>query len=592
MKYIKNYPRPQFVRDEWENLNGEWDFSFDDENNGEKEKYFINFPAENRINVPFTYETKLSGIEDESVHYSVWYSRKINVLKEQIQNKNILLHFEGSDYLTKVWINGKYVGKNEGGYSRFSFEINNYLKEGENELVVKAEDSLAKEQPRGKQRYEKESFACWYVQTTGIWKTVWIEYVPKFYIKNVKITPDADSETVKLVYETNISEKQFEDNEFYIETKISFADEVLNTVKKHLTSSSWQDEIRICENDDIKIKKWSPQSPDLYDISFKLYCNSEQQTDTVYSYFGVRKISVQNDKILLNDEELYLRLILDQGYWQESHLTPPNEEALIRDIDTVLEYGYNGVRKHQKVEDERFLYWCDVKGVLVWGEMASCYNFNDKAVQNFVGQWLKVVKQNYNHPSIITWVPINESWGVGNIHECEMQQSYANSLYYLTKSIDSTRPVISSDGWEHTISDIITIHDYNQDGNALYDTYSDDEKTVLKSEKANNVNRYLFAKGYEYKGQPVIMSEYGGISLKSEDGWYGYGDGENNEYEFFERYEALTKAIQSIPYIKGYCYTQLSDVQQEKNGLVCENRKDKFSDMIKSKIKKVNQSKI
>lgn len=580
--YIKNYPRPQFVRNKWESLNGEWNFTFDDENLGEEKGYYISFPTRNKINVPFTYETELSGIKDESVHYVVWYNKKIHISKE---NKKAILHFEGSDYKTKIWINGKYIGTNEGGYHRFSFEIDKYIQEGENDITVKVEDSLAKEQPRGKQRYKKESWKCWYIQTTGIWKTVWIEYVPKYSIKNVKTTPNLDNKNIQLEYETNISEKELEENNFYIETEISFENELLITNKIQLTELYQENEISICENN-AEVKKWSPKEPNLYDICYKLYCN-DKLIDTVYSYFGFRKISIQKDRIYLNDDELYLKFILDQGYWKESYLTPPSEDALIKDIEIALKYGYNGIRKHQKIEDERFLYWCDVKGMLVWSEMANCYNYNDKSIQQFTNEWIKVVKQNYNHPSIITWLPINESWGLPNISDNIKQQNYANSLYYLTKSIDNTRPVISNDGWEHTISDIITIHDYKQDPELFYLTYTDNEKKVLNNMEEHNGKHKLFAEGYRYNGQPVIMSEYGGIALDSEKGW-GYGKQVANEDEFIQRFELLTKNIKEIPYISGYCYTQLTDVQQEINGLVDENRNSKFSKKVEDKIKEVN----
>lgn len=586
--YIKDYPRPQFVRKKWENLNGKWNFVFDDQNEGEKKEYFVDFPKENKINVPYTYETKLSGIEDERIHYVVWYNKKINISKKQFQNKKILLHFEGSDYLTKVWVNGTYIGLNEGGYSRFSFDIENCIKEGINDITVKVEDSLSKEQPRGKQRYKKESWKCWYIQTTGIWKTVWLEYVPMNYIKSVKNTPDLDTKTIKLEYETNLSEKELEDNNYYIETEISFDGKVVNTNRILLDNSYQENEIPIYQNDarDI-IQRWSPSTPNLYDITYKLYCD-DKILDIVYSYFGVRKIAIRNDKILLNNEELYLKQILDQGYWKESHLTPPSEEALIKDIDIALEYGYNGIRKHQKIEDEKFLYWCDVKGVLVWSEMANCYDFNDKSLQSFTNQWIKVVKQNYNHPSIITWVPINESWGLPDIKENVRQQNFANSVYYLTKALDHTRPVISNDGWEHTISDIITIHDYKQDGELLYLTYTDSEKKILNNLEGHTSKHKLFAEGYKYMGQPIIMSEYGGIGLVSKEGW-GYGKQVKDENELIERFTSLTNAIKNIPYITGYCYTQLTDVQQEINGLVDENRNEKFSTKIKDTLKKINK---
>lgn len=583
--YIKDYPRPQFVRKEWQNLNGEWNFVFDDNDQGETKEYFKNFPRDKKIIIPFTYETKLSGIEDESVHYIVWYNRKINILKEQLQNNKVILNFEGSDYKTKVWINGKYIGENIGAYSRFSFNIEKYVVEGENDITIKVEDSLSKDQPRGKQRYKKESWKCWYIQTTGIWKTVWLELVSKKYIKEVKITPKTDK--VQLEIQTNLLEQDIEKQKYYIETEISFNGQILNNTKEKINNNYEKIEINIVK-EGIKhdIQKWSVNSPNLYDITYKLYCE-DKVIDTAYSYFGIREIAVKADKILLNGEELYLKLILDQGYWKESHLTPPSEDSLIKDIEKVLAFGYNGIRKHQKVEDERFLYWCDVKGVLVWSEMANCYNFDDISLQNFTNEWIKVVKQNYNHPSIITWVPINESWGIPEVSICEKEQNFANTLYYLTKAIDNTRPVISNDGWEHTISDIITIHDYKQDDELLYEQYTDKEKKVLNNLEEYNGKHRLFANGYRYEGQPVIMSEYGGIAINSEEGW-GYGKQVKDEKELVERLTKLTKAIKNIPYITGYCYTQLTDVQQEINGLMDEKRNCKIEPSI---IRNINNMK-
>ena len=575
--YIKDYPRPQFVRKEWENLNGEWNFIFDDNDKGEIEEYFKDFPINKKINVPFTYETKLSGIEDESVHYIVWYNKKINIRKKEIENNKIILNFEGSDYKTKIWINGNYIGENIGAYSRFSFDIERYVVEGENDITIKVEDSLSKDQPRGKQRYKKESWKCWYIQTTGIWKTVWLEWVSKKYLKAVKIIPKTDK--IQLEIETNLSEQDIKKQKYYIQTEISFNGQILNSTKEMINSNYEKIEINILK-EGIKhdIQKWSIDNPNLYDINYKLYCE-DKVIDDVDSYFGIRDITIKEDKIYLNGEKLYLKLILDQGYWKESHLTPPNEESLIKDIESVLAFGYNGIRKHQKIEDERFLYWCDVKGVLVWSEMANCYKFDDNSLQNFTNEWIKVVKQNYNHPSIITWVPINESWGIPEVSICEREQNFANTLYYLTKAMDNTRLVISNDGWEHTISDIITLHDYKQDEELLYQEYTDKDMKVLNNLKEYNGKHRLFANGYKYEGQPVIMSEYGGIAINSEEGW-GYGKQVKDEKELVERFTKLTKAIKNIPYISGYCYTQLTDVQQEINGLMDVERNYKIEPSI------------
>ncbi|MBR0365756.1 MAG: glycoside hydrolase family 2 [Clostridia bacterium] len=583
MKKIKDHPRPQFVRDSWQNLNGKWNFIFDDENAGEQKEFFKKFPKATEITVPFTYETKMSGIDDQTVHENIWYNNKIHLKSDN--DKRTILHFEGSDFITKLWVNGSYAGMHTGGYHRFSFDISGYIVDGENDITIKVEDSLSINQPRGKQRYKSESFSCWYVQTTGIWKTVWIETVPENYIVSVKNTPDLDKKIISIELYTNINETALEDYE--IETEIRFENELINIEKAKAEKRMFKYEMNICgPQNDHAVKAWSPEHPYLYDITYRLY-KDNVLLDEVSSYFGVRKISVNGSKILLNDKELYLKMVLDQGYWADSHLTPPDEDAMKKDIAIAKKFGYNGIRKHQKTEDERFLYYCDINGLLVWGEMPSCYAFNDTSVAYFTDEWIKIVKQNYCHPSIIAWVPMNESWGIFEVAENVREQSFLNSLYYLTKSLDKTRPVISNDGWEHTISDIVTIHDYKQEPDLLYSEYNDKELAVLNNKKAFAITHKLFSGDYKYKGQPVIISEYGGIKLRSDNGW-GYGNQVRDEKEFFERFAALNNAIRKTEYISGFCYTQLTDVQQEQNGLVDENRNDKFSDEVISKICYIN----
>lgn len=578
MKKIFNYPRPQFVRNNWTNLNGEWDFTFDDEKIGEQKEFFKIFPKDKKIIVPYTYETKMSGINDQSVHENIWYSKNVDI--KEIKNKYIL-HFEGSDFITKLWINGRYVGMNIGGYHRFSFDITKFLIEGNNNFTIKVEDSLSKSQPRGKQRYKNESWKCWYVQTTGIWKTVWIEEVSDTYILSSKLTPNYDENNIKVELLTNINEDT--NANYELETEILFDNRIINIDKRTIEKDLIKYVIDIKDNE---VKHWAPETPNLYDINYKLYKDGEL-IDEVSSYFGMRKISIDKDKLLLNDKEIYLKMLLDQGYWAESGLTPPNEEALIKDIELVKEYGFNGIRKHQKIEDERFLYYCDINGILVWSEMANCYEFNDISNKYFTDEWQKVVEQNYNHPSIITWVPINESWGIPEVSTNIEEQQFTEKIYNITKSLDITRPVICNDGWQHTIADIITIHDYKQSGEELYNVYNSN-LDILNNEIPHNGDRKLFSEGYKYNGQPIIMSEYGGIALNSELGW-GYGKQVKDENEFIERFEALTNAIKNTKYICGYCYTQLTDVQQEINGLVDENRNPKFSDRIIDKIRKINK---
>ncbi|EUJ22683.1 family 2 glycoside hydrolase [Listeria grandensis FSL F6-0971] len=560
----KLHPRPQFVRENWESLDGKWRFAFDDEEVGLVDGWSVTLPAPVAIEVPFTYETKASGIHDESHHAVVWYEKEV----ELKTGKNVLLHFEGSDYITTVWVNGKVVGEHQGGYTAFVFDITAYIADGENRITVRVQDSVDTAQPRGKQRWLKDNFGCWYVQTTGIWKSVWLEYVSPIHIDYVKMTPDFDAQKIELEVEANAWHADVS-----ARATIKFDGEVIEEVSALLKDGVARLSASVlAKGDPWSMKVWNTQTPNLYDITFTLV-QENTVVDRVASYFGMRKIAIEGDKILLNNEELYQRLILDQGYWEESDLTPPSVSALELDIEKIIEMGYNGVRKHQKVEDNRFLYLCDKKGLLVWSEVGSTYSFSDKAVANFTTEWLEIVKQNYNHPSIITWVPFNESWGIADIHENVKQQQFTEGIYYLTKAMDPMRPVVTNDGWDHTISDIITLHDYEETGKIFAKRYADREK-LLSNAFQHNQFRYPFADGYRDNGQPVIISEFGGIAFQSESGW-GYGNQVQDEATFLERFESITGAIQDLDYVCGFCYTQVSDVQQEVNGLLTIDRQAK-----------------
>ncbi len=571
-KHEIDYPRPQFVRNDWINLNGKWNFVFDDADKGEYLSFFNEFPTENtEITVPFTYETELSGIYDEKLHENVWYERTFNIGDIE---KRTIVHFEGSDYITKIWVNGRFVGIHRGGYERFSFDITNYVVSGENKITVKVSDYIDCEQPRGKQRWGQDSYGCWYIQTTGIWKTVWIERVNNnIYIDSVKMTPDLKN--MKIDCEVNFT-GNFSSSRYFISSFVDFDSAPVNSVYMPITKKHMVFSIDVSNTEIAKfgVKEWSPANPNLYDIRFEISDN-ENIIDTVYSYFGMRSIEISGNQILLNGRPIYQKLILDQGYWKESHLTPPSEEAIIKDVDMIISMGYNGVRKHQKIEDERFLYWADVKGLFVWSEMAATYKFSDNAVSNFIEEWIDIVKQNYNHPSIITWTPFNESWGISAIKNNDMQKAFTESIYYLTKAFDSMRPVISNDGWEHTHSDIVTLHDYESSGKEFAKRYMELKNEILNNEYFGNEYRGAFADGYKYNGQPVIISEFGGIAIDNNSEGWGYGDKAKSEREFFNRFEQITDAIKSLPYVCGYCYTQLTDVQQEVNGLLTEERKCK-----------------
>lgn len=581
--YVKDYPRPQMIRAGWENLNGTWAFAFDDGNCGEAAGWHSGFEKQKDILVPFTYETKASGIGDESVHENIWYSRSFEVAAGALDGKRLVLHFEGSDYHTKVWVNGVFVGSHTGGYARFSFDVTNAAKEGANSIVVKVEDSLDPHQLRGKQRWIPENFGCWYVQTTGIWKTVWLEYVPEVSISHLRLTPELAANSLKVDYEVSALPK---DRKLRFKALVTFDGEWVTemAVPVRTKTGSMTIDVASTEIDEWSVKTWSPENPNLYDVTFFLM-EGHDVVDSVDSYFGMREIRIDGSNILLNGAPLYQRLILDQGYWKDSHLTPPSEEALIEDIDKIHALGYNGLRKHQKTEDERFLYWCDVKGMLVWSEVAANYLYSADAAAQFTCEWLEIVKQNYSHPCIITWTPFNESWGVPKIETNVTQQKFTEAIYYLTKSIDPNRPVIVNDGWEHTISDIITLHDYEAEGRIFKDRYLNFKDQIMSTEVYHCNGRSAFANGFGYRGQPVIISEFGGIAFNNGEAGWGYGDKVADEKDFIRRFDEITTAIKEIPYVCGYCYTQVSDVQQEINGLMDMERNFKVDSEI---IKEIN----
>lgn len=565
--YCKDYPRPQLFRTGWEDLNGAWDFAFDDANAGEAQGWSRGFQAEKPIEVPFTYETKRSGIQDERQHHAVWYQRTVSV-REERSGQRVFLRFEGSDFYTQVWVNGQYCGSHRGGYSRFSFDITGAVQGGENRVIVKVEDSADEQQPRGKQRWTDENFGCWYVQTTGIWKTVWLEYVPEARVEALKLTPNLAQGSIDI--EARIEAPAYGEN-LTLAAAVSFQDHFINQAAVSVAGRDVRFSVPVARTDlpgfEWAVQTWTPENPNLYDISLSL-TDAGEEKDHVLSYFGMREIAIQDGHVLLNGHVLYQRLILDQGYWKDSHLTPPDEAALIEDIDKIKELGYNGLRKHQKTEDERFLYWCDVKGMLVWSEFPAAYRFSDYATELFVEEWVRIVGQNYSHPCIITWTPFNESWGISRVKDDRAQQHFTEAVYHLTKTLDPMRPVICNDGWEHTISDILTLHDYEEEGRVLLERYRGHKEEIVTNRIAHNRSQFAMAQGFAYRGQPILISEYGGIAFNNGESGWGYGNKVKDEAAFIDRFDKITTAVKEIPYVCGYCYTQVSDVQQEINGLM------------------------
>jgi beta-galactosidase/beta-glucuronidase len=570
------YPQPQFQRELWQSLNGAWEFEFDDANAGLN----ANWAAGQRkfsksIAVPFAFETKKSGIGDTSFHPWVWY-RRIVTLPTAWKGRRVLLHFGAVDYRARVWVNGKEAGQHEGGGTPFWFDVTPLLAAGANTITVRAEDPPQDRFiPRGKQYWELKSRSIFYTRTSGIWQSVWLEATGDSYLESVRITPSNDG-AVKFDAKVRNAEPGLELHATIKSGPETVAAGMSRSVLDAVTASAF---VRAP-------KLWSVNQPNLYDVTFELR-KGATVLDRVQSYFGFRTVTLRENRVFLNDRPVYLKFVLDQGYWPESTLTPPSDEAIQYDIRMTKEMGFNGARKHQKIEDPRFHYWADKMGFLVSGEIANAYEYDEAYVARFTREWMEAVERDYNHPSVIMWVPINESWGVPDVTDSR-QVAHLRANYFLTKSMDPTRLVIDNDGWEHTdMTDLFAFHDYARDGGTLLAKY---KEAGTGPDFPPNGRRALVP-GFKYNGSPLYLSEFGGISYIAAgsdvpvDSW-GYAGVEKSKESAFVRLAQLYySGILQLPRIIGICYTQITDVEQEINGLMTYDRKPKFD---VKKIKELN----
>ncbi|MGL9729984.1 glycoside hydrolase family 2 protein [Enterococcus sp. DIV0756] len=572
------YPRPQFVRDFWINLNGEWQFAFDDDDRGKREHWYAGKKLDGTINVPFVYQSELSGINDRTPHDIVWYKRTFEVQAEK--NERVILHFGAVDYEAEVYVNGQHVRHHIGGNTSFSIDITDQLNEAATqEISVRAFDSHYDESiPRGKQFWEDESRGIWYTNSTGIWQTVWLEIVPMNYIKDVRITPLFDEGKVSFDVEFPAIHPKASLN-----YEISYGKNFIASGTVDVVAERTIFDVELIQNHIFRTNyhsegwTWTPETPNLFDVTFCL--NTEGQTeDKVSSYFGLRKIHTEDGMVFLNNKPYYQKLVLDQGYWPSGLLTAPTDADFVRDIELAKKMGFNGCRKHQKVEDPRFLYWADKLGFIVWGECAAPAIYNHDSAERLVGEWSDIIRRDYNHPSIITWVPVNESWGVPNISFNRQQQHYTQTMYHYLKSLDPTRLVISNDGWALTDTDIVAVHNYahgEEEEKEKYLHFMDSLSTVEKLITRRSSPWPIFANGFSYQNQPILLTEFGGIGfdVSGQPGW-GYTSAENEE-DFLREYRRVMEAVFASKSLWGYCYTQLSDVEQEINGLLTYEREPK-----------------
>lgn len=554
------FPNPQFERKNWLNLNGKWDFIFDNENSGEEKGYFKPaFKFNKKITVPFCPESTLSGIGNTDFINGVWYKKEVK-LPAKFKNKRVVLHFGACDYLTKVYVNGEFVGSHQGGYVSFFFDITKYINDSTITIAVYAKDDVRDQlQPRGKQSELLRSHNCDYTRTTGIWQTVWLEATEKEYIDSVKYYTNIDNCSLDI--------KAVVYGKGRLEAVALFDNKVMGAASAQTSGGVVNLHLELKEK-----HLWEVGNGQLYDLELKF------NDDEVKSYFGLRSVRIDGMKFLLNNKSVFQRLVLDQGFYPDGIYTAPTEEALIKDIQLSLDAGFNGARLHEKVFEPRFLYHCDKMGYLVWGEYAN-WGLNHslpEAIYSILPEWLNEIKRDFNHPSIIGWCPFNETW---DYKGHKQHNPLIETIYDITKAEDPTRPCIDVSGNFHVKTDIFDVHDYEQNASMFKSNYDKLMETGELHDRFSHIQHYEI-------GQPTFMSEYGGIkwSMSAAENSWGYGDAPQTEKEFIDRYQGLTDALLDNSKMLGLCYTQLYDVEQEQNGLYCYDRTPKFDMEIFKKI--------
>ena len=564
------YPRPEMVRSDWLCLNGWWDFGLDLSDSGEARDLVRGEGFDKKILVPFAAESPLSGIGNQDFMKAVWYKRTF-VLPEGWKQKRVLLHFEAVDYKTTVWINGKKAGEHEGGYTPFTFDVTDLLSSGENLLVVKAYDDVRSGlQPAGKQCQRLHSYSCLYRRTTGIWQTVWLEPVAPNFIAKYRVYPDADNEEALIFVELYQAPKGGM-------LRLRVRDQGKEEFAAQKTAEKTVFFLVKLKN----AKLWSVRQPQLYELEIA-YLLQNREEDKISGYFGLRKIEARGSKIYLNNRPLFLRTVLDQGFYPDGIYTAPSDQALKNDIEISQGLGFDGARLHQRVFERRFLYWADKLGYVVWGEFAD-WGLDLSRPESYLvitRQWGEAVERDFNHPALIGWCPLNERW------EPSFPGSIEN-IFHFTKLLDPTRLVVDSSGGYHFASpDVYDSHNYEQDAAKFKTAYDGllQAPPVVFVNGERELNR-------PYQGQPYYVSEYGGIwwnpDQKDDTAW-GYGERPKTAEEFLERYKRLTEALLFNPRIAGFCYTQLYDIEQEVNGLYSFDRKPKFNP---DTIRRINQQK-
>lgn len=565
------YPRPQFTRSDWLSLNGWWEFEQDPRDEGRDQGWHHDRPLAQRILVPYPVESVLGGIGDRIASDVVWYRRTVAVPPGF--SGRLRLHFGAVDWAADVWWNGQYLGHHEGGHTPFHVEVPVHAlallgtEASEHELVLRAVDHRERAQPRGKQHWEPDSETIFYTRTTGIWQSVWLEPLPDTFIDAVRCTPTLSDGSVR--WQLTLGGPILA----HLAVEVSVWDpdgELYGTLAIPVDGRELDATLTV---DGADVRPWSPETPNLYSVRYRL-CADGTVMDEVQSYLGFRHLEARDGRLFLNGQAYFLKMVLDQGYFPDGILTAPTADDLRRDVELTKAIGFNGARKHQKLEDPQWLYWCDHLGLMAWGEAANAWEFTPQAVDRFTREWAEAVARDVNHPALVAWVPINESWGVPDLAADPAQRAFVDALYALTKAWDPTRLVVSNDGWEHTGGDLATVHDYEGNPETLRDRYAQIESVIAFRPSG----RALYAPGSQHRGEPVLVTEMGGLALApathTHDAHWGYTTLDSST-DLLARYRGQVEALAASPLVQGFCYTQLTDVEQEVNGLLTDRREPK-----------------
>jgi beta-galactosidase/beta-glucuronidase len=574
------HPRPLLQRAQWLSLNGPWRFAFDDEARYRRPTDIVDWPR--TIEVPFAPEAKRSGIGDTGFHPAVWYQKDFHCRLDPASRpprNRVVLHFGAVDYRATVWVNDIRIAEHEGGHTPFSADITRALNPGgEQRVTVLAEDDPHDlEKPRGKQDWRLEPHSIWYPRTTGIWQSVWIEWVADCYVQRIQWL--ANLERWEIGMHACIQRNEAADLQLSVE--LNCGEQTLARDLYQVTNEEVHRRINLSDPgiDDFRNELlWSPERPTLIQARVRLL-RGDDILDDIRSYTALRSISTQRERLLLNGRPVTMRMVLDQGYWPESLMTAPSDEALRRDVELAKQMGFNGVRKHQKIEDPRYLYWADTLGLLVWEEMPSAYRFTGKAITRMVREWMEVLERDAGHPCIVIWVPFNESWGVPDLTTVPAARDAVAALYHLTKSLDPTRLVIGNDGWESSATDVIGMHDYDGDAGHLRTRYGPEVRPQEVVDRRWTGGRILTLDGYPHRGQPICLSEFGGVAYLDPDaaGSHAWGyQARTSIEEYTSLVLSLIEVVRTTAMFSGFCYTQFADTFQEANGLLYADRTPKI----------------